>query len=142
MFGRRIHAANRCSFRARISRRWCMPRTPVVFVPGLAGSFNLTVLLDWRGPTLSGWDFPPFVDQGKIFLDTFKRAGYTRDVDLFWAFYDWRKSVNDNATNYLIPWIDRARSRSGQSKVVLVAYSMGGLVARSYIQSDAYRSRN
>jgi pimeloyl-ACP methyl ester carboxylesterase len=113
-----------------------------VFVPGLAGSFNLTVLLDWRGPTLSGWDFPPFVDQGKIFLDTFKRAGYTRDVDLFWAFYDWRKSVSDNATNYLIPWIDRARSRSGQSKVVLVAYSMGGLVSRSYIQSDAYRSRN
>jgi len=119
-----------------------MPRTPVVFVPGLAGSFNLTVLLDWRGPTLSGWDFPPFVDQGKVFLDTFKRAGYTRDVDLFWAFYDWRKSVSDNATNYLLPWIDRARSRSGQSKVILVAYSMGGLVARSYIQSDAYRSRN
>ncbi|MEP7188349.1 MAG: permease [Roseiflexaceae bacterium] len=119
-----------------------MPRTPVVFVPGLAGSFNLTVLLDWRGPTLSGWDFPPFVDQGKIFLDTFKRAGYTRDVDLFWAFYDWRKSASDNATNYLIPWIDRARSRSGQGKVILVAYSMGGLVSRSYIQSDAYRSRN
>src|SRR3954453_23158508 len=119
-----------------------MPRTPVVFVPGLAGSFNLTVLLDWRGPTLSGWDFPPFVDQGKVFLDTFKRAGYTRDVDLFWAFYDWRKSVSDNATNYLIPWIDRARSRSGQSKVVLVGYSMGGLVSRSYIQSDAYVARN
>ncbi|MEO7911542.1 MAG: permease [Roseiflexaceae bacterium] len=119
-----------------------MPRTPVVFVPGLAGSFNLTVLLDWRGPTLSGWDFPPFVDQGKIFLDTFKRAGYTRDVDLFWAFYDWRKSVNDNATNYLIPWINRARSRSSHSKVILVAYSMGGLVSRSYIQSDAYTARN
>jgi pimeloyl-ACP methyl ester carboxylesterase len=119
-----------------------MPRTPVVFVPGLAGSFNLTVLLDWRGPTLSGWDFPPFVDQGKIFLDTFKRAGYTRDLDLFWAFYDWRKSVSDNATNYLIPWIDRARSRSGHSKVILVGYSMGGLVSRSYIQSDAYAARN
>jgi pimeloyl-ACP methyl ester carboxylesterase len=114
----------------------------VVFVPGLAGSFNLTVLLDWRGPTLSGWDFPPFVDQGKVFLDTFKRAGYTRDTDLFWAFYDWRKSVSDNATNYLIPWIDRARSRSGQSKVILVGYSMGGLVSRSYIQSDAYAARN
>jgi pimeloyl-ACP methyl ester carboxylesterase len=119
-----------------------MPRTPVIFVPGLAGSFNLTVLLDWRGPTLSGWDFPPFVDQGRVFLDTFKRAGYTRDLDLFWAFYDWRKSVSDNATNYLIPWIDRARSRSGQGKVILVGYSMGGLVSRSYIQSDAYRTRN
>jgi pimeloyl-ACP methyl ester carboxylesterase len=119
-----------------------MPKTPVVFVPGLAGSFNMTVLLDWRGPTLSGWDFPPFVDQGKVFLDMFKRAGYTRDLDLFWAFYDWRKSVADNATNYLIPWIDRARSRSGKNKVILVGYSMGGLVSRSYIQSDAYPTRN
>ena len=119
-----------------------MSRTPVVFVPGLGGSFNLMVLLDWRGPTLSGWDFPPFVDYGKTFLDTFNRAGYTRDLDLFVAFYDWRKSVSDSATNYLIPWIDRARSRSGQSKVILVAHSMGGLVSRSYIQSDAYRTRN
>jgi pimeloyl-ACP methyl ester carboxylesterase len=119
-----------------------MPRTPVVFVPGLAGSFNLTVLLDWRGPTLNGWDFPPFVDFGNTFIDTFTRAGYTRDLDLFVAFYDWRKSVSDNATNYLIPWIDRARSRSGQSKVILVAHSMGGLVSRSYIQSDVYATRN
>ncbi len=119
-----------------------MSRTPVVFVPGLGGSFNLMVLLDWRSPTLSGWDFPPFVDYGKTFLDTFTRAGYTRDVDLFVAFYDWRKSVGDSAASYLIPWIDRARSRSGQSKVILVAHSMGGLVSRSYIQSNAYAARN
>src|SRR4051794_38683554 len=103
-----------------------MSRTPVVFVPGLGGSFNLMVQLDWRGPTLSGWDFPPFVDYGKTFLDTFTRAGYTRDVDLFVAFYDWRKSVSDSAASYLIPWIDRARSRSGQNKVILVAHSMAG----------------
>jgi pimeloyl-ACP methyl ester carboxylesterase len=119
-----------------------MSRTPVVFVPGLGGSFNLMVQLDWRGPSLSGWDFPPFVDYGKTFLDTFTHAGYTRDLDLFVAFYDWRKSVNDSAANYLIPWIDRARSRSGQNKVILVAHSMGGLVSRSYIQSDAYPARN
>ena len=119
-----------------------MPRTPVVFVPGLGGSFNLMVLLDWRGPSLSGWDFPPFLDYGKTFIDTFQRAGYTRDVDLFVAFYDWRKSVGDSATSYLIPWIDRARSRSGKSKVILVGHSMGGLVSRSYIQSPAYTTRN
>jgi pimeloyl-ACP methyl ester carboxylesterase len=114
----------------------------VLFVPGLGGSFNLMVLLDWRGPTLSGWDFPPFVDYGQEFLDTFTRAGYTRDVDLFVAFYDWRKSVSNSAVNYLIPWIDRARTRSGKSKVILVGHSMGGLVSRSYMQSAAYAGRN
>jgi len=116
-----------------------MAKTPVVFVPGLGGSFNLTVLMDWRGPTLSGWDFPPFIDYGKMFLDAFERAGYKRGVDLFVAFYDWRKPVIESATNYLIPWIDRACSQSGHAKVDLVAHSMGGLVSRSYIQSDQYR---
>lgn len=115
-----------------------MARTPVLFVPGLCGSFNLAVLLDWRGPTLSGWSFPPFVDYGKLFLDAFTRAGYQRDRDLFVAFYDWRKSVKDAATMYLKPWIDRAKQRSGARKVVLVGHSMGGLVSRSYIQSRAY----
>ena len=116
-----------------------MPRTPVVFVPGMGGSFNLLVLLDWRGPTLSGWNFPPFVNYGQRFLDTFRGAGYVQDTDLFVAFYDWRKSVIDSARSYLVPWIDRARSRSGQSKVVLVGHSMGGLVARAYVQSQQYR---
>jgi pimeloyl-ACP methyl ester carboxylesterase len=116
-----------------------MPKTPVVFVPGLGGSFNLLVLLDWRGPTLSGWDFPPFVDYGKTFVDAFTRAGYTRDTDLFVAFYDWRKTVGDSAANYLVPWIDRAKSRSGSGKVILVGHSMGGLVSRAYIQGNGYR---
>lgn len=117
-----------------------MPHPPVVFVPGLGGSFNLPIMLDWRGPTTSGWNFPPFIDYGKGFLAAFARAGYTRDRDLFVAFYDWRKSVSDNARDYLVPWIDRARARSGSAKVVLVGHSMGGLVSRSYIQSSAYRN--
>ncbi|NTU82724.1 MAG: alpha/beta fold hydrolase [Chloroflexales bacterium] len=115
-----------------------MARTPVLFVPGICGSFNLGVLLDWRGPTLSGWDFPPFVDYGKNFVSSFVKAGYTRDLDLFVAFYDWRKSVKDSASMYLKPWIDRAKQRSGAKKVMLVGHSMGGLVSRSYIQSKAY----
>ncbi len=116
-----------------------MTRTPVVFVPGFSGSFNLPVLLDLRGPTLNGWDFPPFIDYGKTFLEGFRRAGYTRNRDLFVAFYDWRKSVKDTAREYLVHWIDRALKRSGSTKVILIAHSMGGLVARSYIQSSSYR---
>lgn len=117
-----------------------MAKTPLVFVPGLGGSFNLLVLLDWSAPTLSGWDFPPFISYGRSFVETCARAGYTRDRDLFVAFYDWRKSVPDSAADYLIPWIDRAKARSGSDKVVLVGHSMGGLVARAYIQGSTYRS--
>lgn len=115
-----------------------MARTPVIFVPGLCGSFNLMVLLDWRGPTLSGWGFPPFISYGKQFLEAFEKAGYRRERDLFVAFYDWRKSVRDSERLYLKPWIERAKQRSGASSVILVGHSMGGLVARSYIQSNDY----
>ncbi len=116
-----------------------MPTPPVLFIPGMGGSFNLSVLLDLRGKTLSGWNFPPFVDYGNTFLEAFRRAGYRRNRDLFVAFYDWRKAIDDSARDYLVPWIDRARKSSGSNTVVLVGHSMGGLVARSYIQSQGYR---
>jgi pimeloyl-ACP methyl ester carboxylesterase len=115
-----------------------MARTPVLFIPGITGSFNLGVLLDWRGPTLSGWSFPPFTDYGKGLLAAFTQVGYRRNEDFFVAFYDWRKSIGDSASNYLKPWIERARRRTGSRKVILVGHSMGGLVARSYIQSRDY----
>ncbi len=115
-----------------------MARTPVIFVPGLCGSFNLMVLLDFQGPRLTGWNFPPFISYGKGFLEAFEAAGYVRNTDLFVAFYDWRKSVQDAARLYLKPWIDRAKRAARAEKVILVAHSMGGLVARSYIQSSAY----
>lgn len=115
-----------------------MPRTPVIFVPGLCGSFNLMVLLDFQGPRLTGWNFPPFINYGKRFLEAFEQAGYVRDTNLFVAFYDWRKSVQDAARLYLKPWIDRAKRRARADKVILVGHSMGGLVARSYIQSAEY----
>jgi pimeloyl-ACP methyl ester carboxylesterase len=89
---------------------------------------------------LNGWNFPPFVDYGKTLLQTFTQAGYRRNRDLFVAFYDWRKPVEESARNYLVPWIDRAKKAAGADKVILIGHSMGGLVARSYIQSSAYRN--
>ncbi|MEO6457327.1 MAG: hypothetical protein ABIO92_03490 [Chloroflexia bacterium] len=35
--------------------------------------------------------------------------------------------------------IDRAKAETGEIKVVLVAHSMGGLVARAYVESSSYR---
>ncbi|MCX7858932.1 MAG: permease [Chloroflexus sp.] len=119
-----------------------MSRLPVIFIPGFTGSFNLPVLLDWRGPTLNGWNFPPFVDYGKTLLQTFAQAGYRRNRDLFVAFYDWRKPVEESARRYLTGWIDRAKKAANANKVILIGHSMGGLVARSYIQSAEYPSRN
>jgi hypothetical protein len=43
------------------------------------------------------------------------------------------------AETYLIPRIKAARAKANTPKVHIVAHSMGGLVARSYIQSEAYQ---
>jgi triacylglycerol esterase/lipase EstA (alpha/beta hydrolase family) len=37
--------------------------------------------------------------------------------------------------------INRAKLETGQSRVILIAHSMGGLVSRAYLESDDYRRR-
>ncbi len=64
------------------------------------------------------------------------------DANLFPAPYDWRQSNSVTYKNFLMKQIDKARAISGAPKVNIVAHSMGGLVARAYIQSDEYAVRN
>ncbi len=40
---------------------------------------------------------------------------------------------------YLLEAIDQALAATGQSRVILIAHSMGGLVSRAYLESDLYR---
>jgi len=82
-----------------------------------------------------------FVFRGNTFSALIKKleeVGYELDEDLFVAHYDWRQSNDISATQYLKPKIDEVKTETGASKVDLVAHSMGGLVARAYIQGDNY----
>lgn len=47
-------------------------------------------------------------------------------------------SLDDNIP-YLMAAIDKAKAATGKSKVILIAHSMGGLVARAYIEGPNYR---
>lgn len=58
--------------------------------------------------------------------------GYTEGQTLFYFPYDWRKDLGPTASD-LEAVINQALATSGQSKVVLIAHSMGGLVARNYV---------
>jgi pimeloyl-ACP methyl ester carboxylesterase len=113
---------------------------PVVIVPGIGASWNPSIILDpTPSPDLSEWRFSPTVKQYDQLIQAFEDAGLVQGEDFFVAFYDWRQSNIDSATNYLVPIIDQALAYSDTGQVDIVAHSMGGLVARSYIQSDAYR---
>lgn len=112
---------------------------PVVIIPGTMASMNVDVMFDPTPATLlEGWRFTPTVKQYDQLIQSFLDAGLVENEDFFIAYYDWRQSNADSAVEYLIPTINRALANSSTGKVDIVAHSMGGLVARSYIQSNSY----
>lgn len=100
---------------------------PVIIIPGIMGSAykNGELVID---PILHTYD---------DLIATLDANGYTPDVDLFTFPYEWRDS-NVFTANLLDNKVDQVKSMCECNKVDIVAHSMGGLVARSYIQSVNY----
>ena len=105
------------------------PQTPdpVIIVPGIMGSAykNDELIID---PILHTYD---------DLIATLIANGYTEGEDLFTFPYEWRDS-NVLTANLLDDRIEEVKSICDCDKVDLVAHSMGGLVARAYIQSVDY----
>jgi len=110
---------------------------PVVLVPEIGACLNLKVM---TGLEESSWDWGLVGDYYQGLIKTLEAAGFTPGENLFIGCYDWRQTNgfnSDAAVNsgeeYLRHWIDQAKEKSGSPKVDVIAHSMGGLVARSYI---------
>jgi pimeloyl-ACP methyl ester carboxylesterase len=116
--------------------------TPVILLPGMMGSSigeyspYPKLPLTWPAPNLhihwpgyTGWK-----DLKSYFL--------TSGFNVFECPWDWRMKISHAYKRYLIPKINEALSVSTTGKVHIVAHSMGGLVARAYIQGDKYADRN
>lgn len=128
---------------------------PVILLPGILGSWTDSF-------------FEPFVNKNAINQSNFSlteesQAWFWRQLDrlgflphtwedlktnlpvlgykVFKCPYDWRRPITTIARDYLIPCIDKAKHETGGRKIDIIAHSMGGLVARAYIQDDAlYRN--
>ena len=111
---------------------------PVVLIPGIMGSWSMDVLFKNKS-VVDGWKFPPTDQTWDNMIDALEKAGYEKDKTLFIAFYDWRQHNTNSVVDYLMPTIDKAVVNSPTGKVDIVAHSMGGLIARSYIQGSRYR---
>lgn len=100
---------------------------PVIIIPGIMGSAykNDELVID---PILHTYD---------DLIATLDENGYTPNVNLFTFPYEWRDS-NVFTANLLDHKIDQVKLICGCDKVDIVAHSMGGLVARAYIQSIDY----
>lgn len=104
-------------------------RDPVVVIPGILGSEQKNGV----------WVMDPILHTYDNLLDTFRANGYKDGVDLFPFPYDWRQSNVDTAIE-LKKRINEVRNICDCGKVDIVAHSMGGLVARQYIQSENYEN--
>lgn len=103
---------------------------PVIIIPGILGSEQHN----------EEWVIDPILHTYDDLIATLDENGYTREVDLFTFPYNWRKSNVETAL-LLKEKIKEVKRVCDCDKVDLVAHSMGGLVARQYVQSaDAYEN--
>ena len=103
-------------------------RRPVVVIPGILGS----AFKD------DAWVIDPIFHVYDNLLDTMRAAGYADGVTLFPFGYDWHQS-NETTAILLGDFLQKVRGICGCDTVDIVAHSMGGLVARQYIQSPEYK---
>ena len=125
------------------------PKVPVILIPGIMGSTLPAVArvyprLPFQTPT---WDnsnlklLDPFNKVGWTnLINLLKANGYVEGKTLFTVPYDWSLSTLQARDQFLIPWIEKAKQVSGSDKVDIIAHSMGGLIAREYIQSADYKN--
>ncbi len=126
-------------------------KRPVIFVPGFMG----TTVKSYIGayPTLPT-QYPASQDDLKLYNDIdlgpvhYEEVGWStlwnalKDrYEIYACPYDWRVylgKTKDTYQKYLVPVINQARLYTGWDKVDVVAHSMGGLLVRSYIQSEDF----
>src|SRR3989344_2715388 len=108
---------------------------PVIIIPGIMGSAykNGELVID---PILHTYD---------DLLATLDQNGYTPEVDLFTFPYEWRDSnilnadlLKNKISEVITNCLATAPAHVNCQQVDLIAHSMGGLVARAYIQSVDY----
>ena len=110
-------------------------KIPIVFVHGIFGAMGEGIL---KG---SGeLHFGIAEDVYRPIINILESFGYKEGRDLFISYYDWTKKCEDSTKNYLIPTIKKAKQISRSKKVNIIAHSMGGIVARSYAQSESYKN--
>lgn len=96
---------------------------PLIIVPGIAGSAQVS----------GQWKLDPITHTYDDLIDSLKENGYEENINLFSFPYEWR-NINATSALSLQTKIDDVLDETKVSKVDIAAHSMGGLVARAYIE--------
>ena len=105
---------------------------PAIILPGITGSAMST-----KTGFLGELELDPILHTYDDLRESMMDNGYEKNINLFEFPYEWRNSNEISAQN-LKEKIQEIQSDTLMSRVDLVAHSMGGLVARKYIQGSDY----
>ncbi|MFA5020631.1 MAG: hypothetical protein WC517_01040 [Patescibacteria group bacterium] len=111
-------------------------RHPVILIPGILGSWP-----DWQGV----WQIDPILHTYDDLINALRLAGYEDGKMLFTLPYDWTQS-NVVTAGFLKDKINSAKDFCVASEIIdcskvdLIGHSMGGIVARAYIEGDDYQN--
>ncbi|MFA5125207.1 MAG: hypothetical protein WC473_05315 [Patescibacteria group bacterium] len=100
---------------------------PVILIPGIMGSWNIS----------GQWQLDPILHTYDDLWAALQAAGYEEGETLFALPYEWRHSNLDTMT-HLRDKINEVKEICQCDKVDLIGHSMGGLVARAYIEGPFY----
>lgn len=109
---------------------WDTRNEPVIIVPGIMGSWTNN-----KGERV----LDPIFHTYNNLYNELKKAGYEPEKKLFTFPYNWRES-NVNTALLLKEKINQVKQTSKSPRVDIIAHSMGGLVARQYIEGDGYEN--
>lgn len=116
-----VRATGLMGFAEAVSALEAFERSPIArFTPGW--------LREWIPDTVRSLSY-----YGGI-IAAFQSAGYIPDVDLFTFPYDWRRDLLDISI-LLASKIADILDQTGAEAVDIVAHSMGGLLARAYVNT-------
>ncbi|AKL94460.1 PGAP1-like protein [Clostridium aceticum] len=107
---------------------------PIIFIPGFMGSMGDDIISGtgrW-GFGVARWVYDPFIKQ-------LQEINYHLNENLFICYYDWRKNNESTVEVYLKPLLKQVKERYPNKKVDLICHSMGGIVARAYIQGRGFQ---
>jgi len=113
------------------------PLPPIIIVPGMFSSWNKEEMLENKQNTSSTWKLLGFIKEYNGLIKTLKNLGYTENKNLFIWPYDWRQTITET-TNKLNEFItSQVETKNPNTKINLIGHSLGGLIARTWAQSNA-----
>ena len=115
---------------------------PIVLLPGLGSSWNHEDMILDIEKSQSEWYMMPGIKIYDGLIETLKNAGYETEGEnknLFVFNYNWTKPVN-SITEDFKTYIENVVNPLPEEKIDLLGHSLGGLVARNYIQNNQENS--